>query len=95
MVKDRELLPVSFTARTLSLAECNYLTPEKEALAAVWAIDKQFLKYLLGIHFTVESNQSSLMTSQWIQHWAEKLWKYVCTPQHIPGKENSIEDFLS
>ncbi len=104
MIKDGESLPVSFAARTLSLAEHNYSTKENEALAAVWVIDKQFSKYLLGIHFTIESDQSSLTTllfqhsaraSQWIQRWTEWLRKYHFTPQHIPGKENSISDFLS
>ncbi len=74
--------PVAFTARTLSQVECNYSTLEKEALAAVWAINKQFLKFLLGHHFTIQLDQSSLMSllskstsraSQRIQRWTEKL----------------------
>ncbi|MCP4336999.1 MAG: hypothetical protein GY679_04100, partial [Mycoplasma sp.] len=86
MIKDGEPLPVSFTAQMLCPAERNYSTSEKEALAGVWVIDKQFSKYLHGIHFTIESNQSSLMTLL-IQHSARAsqriqiLFHYLACPQ--------------
>jgi hypothetical protein len=104
LVKDGQECPVSFAARTLSKAERNYSTPEKEALAAVWAIDKQFSKFLLGHHFLIESDQSSMTTllpkyssraSQRIQRWTDRLRKYDFTAQYIPGKDNLIADFLS
>ncbi|MCP4337402.1 MAG: DDE-type integrase/transposase/recombinase [Desulfobulbaceae bacterium] len=104
LIKDGKECPVTFAARTLSSAERNYSTPEKEALAAVWAIDKQFSKYLLGHHFIIESDQSSLTVllsrfsacaSQWIQRWTEKLWKYDFESRHISGTENKVADFLS
>ncbi|MCP4342678.1 MAG: hypothetical protein GY799_28300, partial [Desulfobulbaceae bacterium] len=60
LLKNGKECPVTFAARTLSPVERNYSTPEKEALAAVWAIDKKFPKYLLGHHFVIESDQSSL-----------------------------------
>ncbi len=54
--------PVSFTACTLSPAECNYCTPEKEALAAVFVIDRLFPNFLLDHHLQIQSDQSSLIT---------------------------------
>jgi transposase InsO family protein len=104
LIKDGEECPVSFAARTLIPAERNYSTPEKEALAAVWAIDKQFSKFLLGQHFVIESDQSSMTTllpkhsaraSQRIQRWTDRLRKYDFTARFVPGKENVIADFLS
>ncbi|MCP4341268.1 MAG: hypothetical protein GY799_20885, partial [Desulfobulbaceae bacterium] len=104
LIKDGKECPVTFAARTLSSAERNYSTPEKEALAAVWAIDKQFSKYLLGHHFIIESDQSSLTVllsrfstraSQRIQRWTEKLRKYDFESRHISGTENKVADFLS
>ncbi|MCP4339086.1 MAG: hypothetical protein GY799_09435, partial [Desulfobulbaceae bacterium] len=40
--------PVAFATRTLSQAERNYSTPEKEMLATVRAINRQFQKFLLS-----------------------------------------------
>ncbi len=42
LIKDGKECLVSFAARMLSPAERNYSTLEKEALPAVWVIDKQF-----------------------------------------------------
>ncbi|MCP4353267.1 MAG: hypothetical protein GY795_48060 [Desulfobacterales bacterium] len=95
---------MTYTARTLSQAEQNYSTPEKEALAAVWAIDKQFSKYLLGHYFIIELDQSSLTVllsrfsscaSQRIQRWMEKLCKYDLDCRHVKGMDNKVTDFLS
>ncbi|MCP4344764.1 MAG: hypothetical protein GY795_04465, partial [Desulfobacterales bacterium] len=104
LIKDGKECPVTFAARTLSQAERNYSTLEKEALAAVWAINKQFSKYLLGHYFIIKSDQSSLTVllsrfssraSQWIQCWTEKLCKYDFDSRHISGKDNKVADFLS
>ncbi|MCP4338307.1 MAG: hypothetical protein GY799_05330, partial [Desulfobulbaceae bacterium] len=104
LIKDGKECPITFATRTLSPAERNYSTPEKEALATVWAINKQFPKYLLGHHFIIESDQSSLTVllsrfsaraSQWIQRWTEKLRKYDFESHHISGTENKVADFLS
>ncbi|MCP4336259.1 MAG: hypothetical protein GY679_00190, partial [Mycoplasma sp.] len=104
LIKDGKECPVTYAARTLSQAERNYSTPEKEALAAVWAIDKQFSKYLLGHYFIVESDQSSLTVllsrfssraSQRIQRWTEKLHMYDFDCRHVKGTDNKVADFLS
>ncbi len=42
LIKDGKECPVTFC------------TPEKEALATIWAIDKQFSKFLLGHHFITD-----------------------------------------
>ncbi len=71
---------------------------------AVWAIDKQFPKFLLDNLFQIQTDQISLTTflsksssraSQRIQRWMEKWRKYDFTAIHIPGKNNVIADFLS
>ncbi len=104
LIKDGKECPVTFAARTLSQTERNYSTLEKEALAAVWAIDKQFSKYLLRHYFIIESDQSSLTvllsrfssrTSQRIQRWTEKLCKYDFDCHHVKGTDNKVADFLS
>ena len=51
--------PISFASRKLSLAERNYTTIEREGLAMVYALQK-FRHYLLGTHFKMFTNHSSL-----------------------------------
>ncbi len=85
--------------------ERKYSTPEQEALAAVWAMEK-FNKYLFGRHFTLHSDQSSLqqmmksyrskaVTSRRIQRWVHRLQHYDYDVQHIKGQDNVVADFLS
>ncbi len=61
-------------------------------------------KFLLGQHFIIELDQSSLTVllkhfsshaSQRIQCWTEKLRKYNFESRHISGSENKVADFLS
>ena len=49
VLEDGSERPVSFGSRTLSLAERNYSTIEKEGLALVFAVQK-FHQYLFGNH---------------------------------------------
>jgi hypothetical protein len=51
--------PISFASKNLSTAEKNYTTTKREGLAMVYAL-KKFRQYLLGGHFKMLSDHSSL-----------------------------------
>ena len=51
--------PNSFASRKLSIAEKNYTTTKQEGLAMVYALQK-FQHYLLGSHFKMFNDHSSL-----------------------------------
>jgi hypothetical protein len=46
--KDRKHHAIAYTSKTLTGAQLNYATTEKELLAVVFAIDK-FRPYLVGV----------------------------------------------
>ena len=51
--------PISFSSRKLSTTEKNYTTKEVEGLAMVYVVQK-FRHYLLGIHFKMYTDHSTL-----------------------------------
>jgi hypothetical protein len=51
--------PIAFASRKLSESEKNYNTTEREGLAMVYALQK-FRHYLLGKHFKMFTDHSSL-----------------------------------
>ncbi|MCP4341098.1 MAG: hypothetical protein GY799_19970, partial [Desulfobulbaceae bacterium] len=100
-----KLRPVSFASKIMTEAERKYSTPEQEALAAVWAMEK-FNKYLFGQQFTLHSDQSSLqqlmksyrsnaVTSRRIQRWLDRMQHYDYQVKYICGQDNVVADFLS
>ena len=56
---DEKLFPVCYASKTLSSAERNYSTIEKECLAVVWGI-KRFHLYLYGIPFVLQTDHEPL-----------------------------------
>ncbi|MCP3666702.1 MAG: DDE-type integrase/transposase/recombinase, partial [Gammaproteobacteria bacterium] len=95
---------IAFASKTLSSTERNYSSPEREALACVWAVE-YFQKYLLGIRFTLRTDQRSLLsllshsscqrTSRRIARWRDRLQHFSYLVEHIPGRQNTAADMLS
>lgn len=92
---------IAYLSRSLTGAEKNLSTIEKECLAIVWALSK-WRHYLLGRHFTIFCDHKPL---QWLHtmktdnaklsRWALKLSEYTFTIKHIDGCRNHAPDALS
>ena len=95
---------VEFASHTLSAAERNYATIEKECLAIVKAVRK-FRHYLIGAHFTIEtdhkplewleSTRASHTCSQRLERWFLELRAYDFTVVYKRGEINQNADALS
>ncbi|CAF3775116.1 unnamed protein product [Rotaria sp. Silwood1] len=82
---------IAYASRTLSIAERNYSSVEREALAIVWAT-KHFRQYLEGGPVLVRSDCKAL---EWLKtardptgrlaRWAMKLSPYNIIIQHRPA----------
>ncbi len=97
-------VPIAFASRTLSPAERNYATNEREALSAIWACE-HWDKFLLGRPFTLRTDHASLTSllklhtstrkSAKFTRWLERLSQFDYNIIHITGESNVIADFLS
>ena len=92
--------PISYASRPLTPREKDYSATEKEALAAVYAID-HFRVYLLGRDFTLVTDHSAL---RWlhsvepkgrIARWVMQLQEYSFDIKHRAGTANGNADALS
>lgn len=97
-------VPIAFASRTLSAAERNYATNEREALACLWACE-HWSKFLLGRHFILRSDHSNLTTllaqqtstrkSSKFVRWLERLSVFDYKIQYSKQCDNAIADYLS
>lgn len=93
--------PIAYASRTLSPAECNLSTTEKEMLAIIWAVE-YFRPYLYGNNFTLVTDHKPLT---WLYNvkkphsklirWRLKLSEYQFDIVYKPGRINSNADALS
>lgn len=96
---------IEFAAKTLTETERRYPQAQREALAAVWAIER-FYYYLSGIKFTLCTDYRALQfifkgafrlnkrAVSRAESWALRLQHYNFDIKYIPGKDN-IADPLS
>ncbi|XP_058858757.1 uncharacterized protein K02A2.6-like [Acipenser ruthenus] len=98
--------PISYASRSLAPAEKKYSQLEKEGLAVIFGV-KRFHCYLLGRHFTINSDHKPLqslfnenkpippMASARIQRWALTLAAYDYSFRYKPGEDLGNADALS
>jgi transposase InsO family protein len=93
--------PIAFASRTLTKAECNYSTTEKECVAILFGT-KTFRPYLYGRHFKIITDHRPL---KWLFNhkdpgsklvrWRLKLEEFDYEVEYKKGKINSNADALS
>jgi hypothetical protein len=98
---DGEEHPIAYASRTLEDRETRHAIIEKEALAIAWGIH-HFRHYLLGRHFTVQTDHKPLLALQRIKDQNARLQKlslrlqgYRFTIEHRAGVKNQNADHLS
>lgn len=93
--------PIAFASRALNSAETRYSTIEKEFLAIVWAV-QNFRAYLLGRHFTIQTDHRPILginklrsANSRILKYHFKLAEYDYEIRYKAGKKNQNADCLS
>lgn len=92
---------VAFSSKALSKAQRNYCTTRRELLAVVHFCH-EFRPYLLGRHFRLRTDHSSL---QWLRglkepdgqvaRWLLALQEFDFAIEHRPGKQHTNADAMS
>ena len=92
---------VAYLSRSLTQAERNYDTTEREALAVVWAV-KKLRHYLIGVDFELVTDHKAL---KWLfnradpegklARWITTLQNYTFTITHRSGATHLNADALS
>ena len=98
---DRKEGPIYYASRQMGLAERNYTTTEREALAVMYACRK-FRHYLLGYRVVFHADHNSLKylvnkpdLSGRVARWILMLQKFNYEVVVKSGKANSNADYLS
>ena len=95
---------IEYASRTLTSAEKNYATTEKECLAIVWSVHK-LRQYLIGSRFKLETDhkplewlesaRTSQARSQRLERWSLELRAFEFDVVYRPGTMNQSADALS
>jgi predicted aspartyl protease len=92
---------IHFASRSLSQAERNYSTIERELLAIIYAVDK-FRYYLYGKKFKIITDHNPLvylnnitLSSERLTRWRLRLSEYDFEIEYRKGKANGNADSMS
>ncbi|CAN8073881.1 unnamed protein product [Agarophyton chilense] len=93
--------PIGYWSRTLTSAERNYSTTEKECLATVWSV-LTLRPYLEGTRFAIRTDHDSLRwllnitdASSRLARWRLRLSEYDYEITYRPGIKHQAADALS
>lgn len=91
--------PIQFFSQAFSPVQLRWSTIEKEAYAIFYGVTK-LSSFLLGQHFTIETDHRNLVymhkaTAPKIVRWKLRLQEFDFTIHHIPGAMNNEADSLS
>jgi RNase H-like domain found in reverse transcriptase/Reverse transcriptase (RNA-dependent DNA polymerase) len=99
--QDGQLRPLGYWSKTLSSAEENYSTTEKEALAVVWSV-RLLRPYLERERFTVRTDHSALRwmytatdSNARVLRWRLALAEFDFSVEYRPGRVNQAADAMS
>jgi len=91
--------PIQIISKTLAKEQLNWSTPEKEAFAIIYALQK--MDYLLrDVHFTLRTDHKNLTYineagSEKVYRWKLYIQPYDFQIEHIEGEKNIAADCLS